>query len=86
MQQTVFPPSAFSPWAALLNSHLSRRDCMKNLLLIVTLLFSLVCVGCGPKGNTVVTPSDTELTAEEAQAQEEDDQKREEYESGGDRE
>ena len=59
---------------------------MKNLLLILTLLSSLLWVGCAPEGNTVVTPSDYELTEEEAKAQEEDEQMREEYEAGGDRE
>ncbi|MAI78090.1 MAG: hypothetical protein CL917_04050 [Deltaproteobacteria bacterium] len=59
---------------------------MKNVLLILTFLSSLVLVGCGAEGNTVVAPSDNELTAEEAKGQEEDDQMREEYESGGDRE
>ncbi len=59
---------------------------MKNLLLTLTVLSCLFFTGCGPQGNTVVAPTDTELTAEEAKAQEEDDQMREAYESGGDRE
>ncbi|MCP4943339.1 MAG: hypothetical protein GY924_15380 [Planctomycetaceae bacterium] len=59
---------------------------MKNLLLTLTILSCFFCIGCGPQGNTVVAPTDNELTAEEAKGQEEDDQMREEYESGGDRE
>lgn len=59
---------------------------MKNVLIICSLLSCLYFTGCGPKGNSVVVPSDNELTAEEIKAQEEDDQMREDYESGGDRE
>lgn len=57
-------------------------DFMKNLLLILTLFSSLLLAGCAPEGNTVVAPSDYELTEEEAKGQEEDEQKREEYEAG----
>lgn len=57
---------------------------MKKLILSITIASCLVGTGCGPQGNTVVEPSNNELTAEEAQAQEEDDQMREAYESGGD--
>ncbi|MAI33900.1 MAG: hypothetical protein CMM07_19800 [Rhodopirellula sp.] len=64
---------------------LFESDCMKNVLLILTFLSGLAYVGCGPDGNTVVAPSDNALTAEEAKTQAEDDQMREEYESGGDR-
>ncbi len=59
---------------------------MKKLLLTLTILSCFFCTGCGPQGNTVVAPTDNELTAEEAKGQEEDDQMREDYESGGDRE
>jgi hypothetical protein len=59
---------------------------MKYLILSLAAFSCLVWTGCGPQGNTVVAPTDNELTAEETQAQEEDDQMREEYESGGDRE
>lgn len=64
----------------------SDGDCMKKLLITFTVLSCLACTGCGPEGNTVVAPSENELTAEEAKIQEEDDQMREDYESGGDRE
>ena len=59
---------------------------MKKLILSITVAACLAWPGCGPQGNTVVEPSNNELTAEEAQAQEEDDQMREAYESGGDQE
>ena len=47
---------------------------MKKLLLTLTILSCFFCTGCGPQGNTVVAPTDNELTAEEAKAQEEDDE------------
>jgi predicted small lipoprotein YifL len=59
---------------------------MKKLILSITAVSCLVWTGCGPQGNTVVEPSNNEPTAEETQAQEEDDQMREAYESGGDQE
>jgi|AOAMet1_18_M0_10_1038524.scaffolds.fasta_scaffold135553_1 predicted small lipoprotein YifL len=58
---------------------------MKKRLLTLTILSCLFFTGCGPQGNTVVAPTDNELTAEEAKGQEEDNQMREDYESGGDR-
>ena len=59
---------------------------MKKLILSFAIVSCLVWTGCGPQDNTVVEPSNNELTAEEAQAQEEEDQMREAYESGGDQE
>ena len=46
---------------------------MKIFHLVLVALFCLMSIGCGPKENSVVAPSDTELTAEEAQAEEEED-------------
>ena len=59
---------------------------MKTLLLSGAALCCFALTGCGNQGNTVVAPTDNELTEEERQSQEQDDEMREDYESGGDRE
>ena len=57
---------------------------MKKFILSLTVVSCLVWTGCAGEGNTVVEPSNNEPTAEETQAEQEEDQMREDFESSRD--